>query len=155
PGYFWVYAQTQGHNSTNVIDGVLVVSAGGAITQTGIPDTVVPINALTKVSPQISITIKDGNGNPLPDGSTITASIVPPPNPPPGFQVGVSGDLPAQIPNAGYARFPGPGITDFSFQVVNQSTISISGTAITINITVVAAAPYVWTSTFSFTALAQ
>ena len=90
-GYFWVYAQTQGHNATNVIDSVLVVGDEGPITVSGIPAGSRPIDSTTRMSAPISITVKDGNGNPLPDGTTITANIVLPPNLPQGFQVGVSG----------------------------------------------------------------
>jgi hypothetical protein len=160
-GYFWVYAQTQGHNATNVIDSALVVSVGGSITVTGIPDTVVTVSSTTNVSPPISITVKDGNGNPLPDGTTITASIVPPENTLSGFQMGVSGDissdLPATLPDAAYARFPGHGITDFTFTVVNESvpTTVAAGVAVVVRITIQANAPYVWSATYSFTAITQ
>lgn len=160
-GYYWVYAQTQGHNAMNVIDSVLVLAAGGQITFTGIPAGIVTIDSATKVSAPISITVKDGNGNPLPDGTTIVANIVPPANTLSGFQIGVSGDissdLPVTLPDAGYARFPGPGVTDFTFRVVNESVPAsvASGVAVVIRITVTANAPYVWTSTFSFTAVSQ
>ena len=77
------YAQTEGHNSTNVFDSALVVEAEGRDTITG-PPASVTIATGTTVSPSISITMKDGNGNPLPDGTTITATIVPPANPPSG-----------------------------------------------------------------------
>ena len=160
-GYFWVYAQTQGHNATPVIDSVLVVAAGGQITVTGIPDTEIIVSSATNMSPLISITVKDGNGNPLPDGTTITANIVPPQNTLSGFQMGVSGDissdLPVTLPDEPYARFPGHGITDFSFRVINQSvpTTVASGVAVVVRITIQANAPYLWTSTYSFTALNQ
>ncbi|MGA9405877.1 MAG: Ig-like domain-containing protein [Bacteroidota bacterium] len=158
-GYFWVYAQTQGHFATNVIDSVLVVASGGPITVTGIPSTPVTVSSTTNVTAPISITVKDGNGNPLPDGTTINASIVPPANPPSGFQMGVSGDistnLPATLPDAAYARFPGTGITDFTFEVVNQSVPSTvaSGVTVTVNITITA--PNIGTATYSFNAVVQ
>ena len=89
----------------NVIDSVLVLAAGGQITFTGIPAGIVTIDSATKVSAPISITVKDGNGNPLPDGTTIVANIVPPANTLSGFQIGVSGDissdLPVTLPDAG------------------------------------------------------
>jgi len=160
PGYFWIYAQTQGHFATNVIDSVLVLAAGGPITFTGIPAGIVVIDSITQQSAPISITVKDGNGNPLPDGTTIVANIVPPANTLSGFQMGVSGDISSDLavtlPDAGYARFPGPGITDFTFRVVNESVPAsvASGVAVVVRITVTANAPYLWTSTFSFTAKA-
>ncbi|MGA7162309.1 MAG: Ig-like domain-containing protein [Bacteroidota bacterium] len=159
-GYFWVYAQTQGHNLTNVLDSLLVVGGVGPITVTGIPDTVVPISAITNLSPSISITVKDGNGNPLPDGTTITASILPPANPPSGFGIGTSGDIStstsaATIPNAAFARFPGPLITDFTFQVVNQSAPSTVAAGVTVTVNLTISAPGIGSAIYSFNAIVQ
>ena len=157
-GYFWVYAQTQGHNSTNVFDSALVVEAEGPITITGLPASVT-IATGTTVSPSISITIKDGNGNPLPDGTTITATIVPPANPPSGYQMGVTGgistNLPVTIPDAAYARFPGTGITDFTFNVVNQSIPASVASGTTVGIQLTIDAPNIGTLITSFNAIAQ
>ncbi|MDE3057391.1 MAG: hypothetical protein KGJ59_05495 [Bacteroidota bacterium] len=133
-GYFWVYAQTQGNYNKAVIDSLLVVRAIAPIVLTGIPDSVsVPVNG---ASAPISITVKDGNGNPLPDGTTISVSVVPPSNPPTGFDVGTSGDVSVTIPNAAYARFPGSQITNFTFRVVDNSTAAFIGTTVTVVVTV-------------------
>ncbi len=156
-GYFWVYGQTQGHNTVNIVDSVLEEEAVGPITVTGIPDTVVPISNLTNVTPPISITIKDGNGNPLPDGTTITAAIVPPANPPTGFQMGVSGAIStavtATLPDAGYARFLGPGITDFTFRVVNECAPPSIATGATVTVNITITAPNIGSLIFSFNAV--
>ena len=144
-----------------MLDSLLVVGGVGPITVTGIPDTVVPINgAITNVSPSISITVKDGNGNPLPDGTTITASIVPPANPPSGFGIGTSGDIStstsaATISNAAYARFPGPLITDFTFQVVNQSAPSTVAAGVTVTVNLTISAPDIGSAIYSFNAIVR
>jgi hypothetical protein len=157
-GYFWVYAQTQGHNATNVFDSVLEVGGEGPITVTGLPASVT-ITTGTTVSPPISITIKDGNGNPLPDGTTITATIIPPSNPPTGYEMGVTGGIstssPVTIPDAAYARFPGPGITDFTFNVVNQSIPAATASGTTVGILLTIAAPNIETIYASFNAIVQ
>jgi hypothetical protein len=70
-------------------------------------------------SAPISITIKDGNGNPLSTGTTIKATVLYP-NAPVGWNITTS--LTTTIPFAGYARFPGLNITDFTFTVANAST---------------------------------
>ncbi len=154
-GYEWVYAQTQGSNSQNVIDSVFVLWTRLPITVQGIPrvDSVVTIDSSTRTSAPISITVKDGNGNPLPDGTTISVSVVPPDNPPTGFKVSASGDisstLPVTIPNAGYARFPGRGITDFSFVVVDQSAGTFAGTTVTVVLTVNSPGLGTWSQSFT------
>lgn len=133
-GYHWVYARTQGRFGP-VKDSVLVVQAIGPIQITGIPDSVINIDS-TNYSSIISFTVKDARGNPLPDGTTITAFVQLPSDPPSGLLVDVTGDLPAVIPNAGFARFPGNGITNFSFRVVNASTFNMSGNSVSVKVTV-------------------
>jgi len=152
-GYHWVWGQTQGRDGKLVIDSVLVVQGIGPITATGIPVVVVMIDDTTRVSAPISITVKDGHGNPMPNGTTITASVKLD-NAPIGFQVGVTGDIstdfPVEIPNEAYARFPQRGITDFTFRVVDGSTVYLPGVSPLIRITV--NSPDLGTYTYSFTA---
>ena len=89
----------------------------------------------------------------MPDGTTITASVKLD-NAPIGFQVGVTGnistDFPVEIPNAAYARFPQTGITDFTFRVVDGSTVYLPGVAPLIRITI--NSPDLGNYTYSFTA---
>jgi len=119
-GYAWVTAQTQGRGVGQIVrDSVLVVWAGGPVTFTGIPTTAVPVPAAGGASAPISITIKDRNGNPLPDGTTINAVVL---NPNALLGWNITTSLSATLPNAAYARFPGPNITDFTFNVTNAST---------------------------------
>lgn len=156
-GAHWVWAQTRGRGGKLIIDSVLVVQAKAPITVVGIPTTTVAVPSKS-VSAPISITIKDGNGNPLPDGTTITSSIVVA-NAPIGFQMGVSGDISSDIasiiPNAAYARFPGPRITDFTFRVVDQSTAAFPGVTVSVRITVACPDPGIGTATYSFNAQIQ
>ena len=121
-GYAWVTAQTQGRGTGQwVRDSVLVLwpgVGGGGIVFTGIPTSAVPVPTAGGASAPISITIKDANGNPLSTGTTINATVLYP-NAPVGWNITTS--LSTTIPFAGYARFPGPNITDFTFNVTNAS----------------------------------
>jgi len=117
-GYHWVYAQTQGKGAKTVIDSILLVWAGAPIVITGVPVVPLDILAAGGSTVPISITVKDRNGNPLPDGTQITATVLVT-DPPLGWNIRTS--LSATIPNAAYARFPGPNITDFTFSVTNSS----------------------------------
>jgi hypothetical protein len=145
-GYAWVWATTQGKGGKRVGDSVLVVWNVAPIIVTGIPVTVDSIPRGGTSAP-ISITVKDANGNPLCDGTTISASIsftsdvV-------GIKFGVSGDLSdvAQfvMPVASYARFPDSGgtsgVTDFTFSVSDLSTNggATVGQTVIVNITITA-----------------
>jgi hypothetical protein len=128
-GYAWVTAQTQGRGSGQwVRDSLLVLWPGagtGNIVFTGIPTTPVLVPTAGGASAPISITIKDSNGNPVSVGTTINATVLYA-NAPIGWNITTS--LSATIPNAPYARFPGPNITDFTFNVTNAS---VSGTVST------------------------
>jgi hypothetical protein len=124
PGYHWVYAQTQGRGGKWIIDSVLVVWNKAPIVITGIPAGTVQVPRGASSIP-ISITIKDANGNPLPDLTTVVTSVIFTSDVP-GIAFGVGGDLSSSrgfvMPNASYARFPGPRITDFTFFVSDLST---------------------------------
>ncbi|MBI3579931.1 MAG: Ig-like domain-containing protein, partial [Ignavibacteriales bacterium] len=119
-GYSWVVAQTQGSYGQTVSDSILVVWAGAPITITGVPTTTVTVPINGAPSATINITVKDVNGNPLPNGTIISATVSPGANPPTGWNIATS--LNYIIPNAAYARFPGPSITDFAFNITNSST---------------------------------
>jgi hypothetical protein len=134
-GCTWLYAQTQSKNGLYIIDSLLIIWNEGPIIVTGMPNSIT-MNA-HGVSAAYPITVKDVNGNPLTDGTSISISFTAPPNTS-GFEFDVAGDLPATLPNADYARFPGAGITDFTFSVVDASTISMSGTSVIMTFTVTA-----------------
>ncbi|MCX6133913.1 MAG: Ig-like domain-containing protein [Ignavibacteriales bacterium] len=124
PGYHWVYAQTQGRGGKWIIDSVLVVQNRAPIVITGVPAATIQVPR-GLVSAPISMTFKDANGNPLPDGTTITATVLFTSDVP-GIKFEVGGDLSSTrgfvMPNASYARFPGARITDFTFFVGDLST---------------------------------
>ncbi len=123
-GYHWVYAQTQGRGGKWIIDSVLVVWNKAPIVLTGIPVATVQVPVAGTSAP-IFITVKDVNGNPLCDGTTITASVEFTSDIS-GIKFGVGGGLSSTrafiMPNASYARYPGSDITDFSFFVSDLST---------------------------------
>jgi hypothetical protein len=134
-GYTWLYAQTQSKNGQYISDSLLIVWNQGPIVVTGLPNAI--SMSAHGVSASYPITVKDGNGNPLTDGTTISISFTPPSGVT-GFEFDVGGNLPAILPNAGYARFPGNGITDFTFSVIDASTINMSGMTVVMTFTVTA-----------------
>ncbi|MDD8019100.1 MAG: hypothetical protein PHP42_12050, partial [Bacteroidota bacterium] len=153
-GYHWVWAQTQGKYG-NVKDSILVVQAQGPVVIGSVPVTIVNIDSVTHQSVPISITVKDVRGNPLPDGTKISVSIQNPPNPPNGFLIDVTGNIgtPTILPRAQYARFPGSGITDFTFRVIDASTFQIHN--ILVKVIIAVDAPGIGLYTQSFQALVQ
>jgi hypothetical protein len=139
-GYSWIWAQTQGQGGRKVIDSVLVVWNKAPIVVTGLPSSTVDIfTSPNSLSAPISITVKDINGNPLCDGTVISASCIFTTNVP-GVTFGVVGDISSAqafvMPAAGFARFPGPGSTDFTFQVADLSTSPALGQHLTVQITI-------------------
>jgi hypothetical protein len=122
-GFHWVWASTQGKGGARVGDSVLVCWNKAPITFTGIPGAIVHIPRAGTSAP-ISMTIKDANGNPLADGTTITVSVIYTTDVV-GISFGVFGGLSTGqflMPNAAFARFTGPGTTDFTFSVSDLST---------------------------------
>jgi hypothetical protein len=122
-GGSWVWAQTQSRNGGTIVDSVLVIWNQAPIVTTGIPASITLSHFSS--SAYFNITVKDFNGNPLCDGTTISAAFTLPPGIT-GLAFDVSGSFsvqyPAVIPDAAYARFPGANITDFTFSVVDVST---------------------------------
>jgi hypothetical protein len=153
PGYHWLSAQTQGNAGVFVVDSVLVVWNKAPIIVTGIPAAVVSIPRGSTSNP-IGITVTDANGNPLCDGTTISASITFTSDVV-GIKFGVSGGLSDVVqfvmPIASYARFPGPGVTAFTFNVSDLSTNggAVVGQTVIVQITVTS--PGLATSVSSFT----
>jgi hypothetical protein len=130
----------------------------GPITVTGLPGSVTVSN-VTNTSPPISILLTDGNGNPLPNGTTITASIEPVASPPTGFQVGVSGGISTNfystIPYTQNSIFYGTGITNYTFNVVNESVPPTVASGVTVTVVITINAPNIATASYSFTATMQ
>ena len=157
-GYAWVWATTQGNGGVRVGDSVLVVWNSGGINVTGIPGAVVPIPQGGTSGP-ISITVTDGNGNPLCDGTTITTSlsyVIPVGG---NIKFGTFGDLTdAQqfvMPDAGYCRFLGAGITSFTFFVSDLSEAGTPTAGETVLVTLTITSPNFAVRTVSFNCLVQ
>jgi hypothetical protein len=156
-GYHWVWAQTQGKGGLWIIDSVLLVWNRAPIIVTGIPNAVIPIPRGGTSQP-ISVTITDANGNPLCDNTSI-AAIVTFTSDVVGVKFGVSGDLtdvaPFSMPVAGYARFPGPGVTFFTFNVSDLSTNGGASVGQSILVQLVITAPALQTRIVSFVCQVQ
>lgn len=144
PGYHWVYAQTQGRNGKNVIDSVLVLQCISPITPTGIPNATVTL-AAGGSSADIPITIKDGNGNPLPEGTVITVSLTYDA----GVAFSVSGGLSsgASTTLSSGSLFPGAGTTDFTIRV---NDLTSGGAPVNTSVTVTITATTLQTSAGTF-----
>jgi len=155
-GYHWIYVQTEGNGSRKIIDSVLVVWNKAPIVVTGAPAATVTLPNHGSSAP-ISITVKDANGNPLCDGTTITTSVTVVSTTMEGVKFGVSGGLssnrPFTMPNAGYARYPGAGITDFTFQVSDVSLASATTTGMSFLVEIAIEAPGLATTIISFNCL--
>jgi hypothetical protein len=156
-GYHWIYVQTQGNGARRIIDSVLVVWNKAPIVVTGVPVASVAIPRGSTSAP-ISITIKDVNGNPLCDGTTITGSVTYTSDVA-GIAFGASGDLstsrPFVMPNAGYARYPGNSVTDFTFTVSDLSTGGGADVGQTLMVQFVIDAPGLATKVISFNCFIQ
>ena len=149
PGGFWVSAQTQARAGKWIWDSCLVILNQGPITTTGFPAGITMPHFGS--SAFYNITVKDFNGNPLCDGTSISASITLPSGVT-GLAFDVSGSFsithPATIPYAAYARFPGNGITDFTFSVIDLSS-SEPTTAFQVGLAVTITSPGFETLTIS------
>ncbi|NUN71065.1 MAG: hypothetical protein HUU02_15295, partial [Bacteroidetes bacterium] len=156
PGYHWVYAQTQGRNGKNVIDSVLVLQCIGPITPGGVPAGTVTLSPGGS-SADIPLTLKDGNGNPLPEGTAITVSLTYDA----GIAFSVSGGLSngASTTISSGSLFPGTGTTDFTIRVNDLTSGGAPvNTSCTVTITVTTPSTSAGTflsRTISFTARVQ
>jgi hypothetical protein len=157
-GYHWVYAQTQGNYGKQVIDSVLVLQCASPITVTGVPSSTIAV-AQGGSSADISITIKDGNGNPLPEGTVIGVSLTYDA----GTAFSVSGGLSSLSSTtiSSGSIFPGAGVTDFTFKV-NDLTSGGSALNSSCTVNIVATTPSTngasqvfLTKSMSFTAKVQ
>ena len=81
-----------------------------------------------------TLELTDINGNPLCDGTTITATFVIPAGTS-GVALDTYGAIPVTMPDAAWARWPRPGTTIFSFGVTDNSTTVITSTTCKITVT--------------------
>lgn len=127
-GFARVSATTVGERGETVTDTVLVLFSGGPqVTKVNPSSFVVPRGG---VSGPISFTVSDRNGNPLSQGTTIrvTLQYEPPPNT--DINLRVTGDVDVLL---GDTQARGPGTTQFSFEVKDQT---VGGVPSTIPVTV-------------------
>jgi hypothetical protein len=155
-GYFWTYAQTQGRNSIDIIDSLLVLWSVPPVVASNLPTTDVSIPRGGTSAP-VTITLKDGRGNPLPVGTTITTAVEVFTSDLSGLRFGVSGDLsttrPFVLQNYPSVIYPASRVTDFTIYASDVSTSGGApvGTSIIINI-IVSAPNFGGESVFSFRA---
>jgi hypothetical protein len=136
----WVAAQTQGRGGVWIADSVLVIwnqaplligfeSQAPSIGPFALDsELTLPHHGASRI---VTMTVTDINGNPMCDGSTISPGVTYVSTTVSELSFDVAGSFsigyPAVIPNAAFARFPGPGITSFRFQVVDNSLATFTG----------------------------
>jgi hypothetical protein len=131
PGGEWVWAQTQGRDGKKIIDSVFVVWNMGPIVIVQKPDSIV-MNHFS-YSSLYTLEVTDINGNPLCDGTTITANFVLPAGLS-GVAFDTYGNIPVLIPNVVRGVFAGPGSTQFKFGVTDNSSVQVGATTCKITI---------------------
>jgi hypothetical protein len=118
PGFGYVYAKSTGINGVVIQDSVYILFSGDP--QLGNLNPATPF-AVPKggESGPITFTLQDENGNPLAAGTQISVTLqyTPPPNAT-GISVVATGDVSVTL---GDTQQNGPGITQFSFRIIDQS----------------------------------
>ncbi len=115
PGYAWIYAQTIGENNVIVKDSIIILFSGMPYISV-LPTTI--INVPRGGSQSFSVNISDQHGNPLAPGTSIKALIEYSPPEGTNWAAKVSG-LPEEPLND--YLFRGPGITDFTLNVIDTT----------------------------------
>jgi len=116
-GFAWVYATTVGEVGATVKDSILVLfSAAARISNVSADSFHVPSGGSSEI---IYFTVSDRFGNPLAEGTRITATLqyTPPPNNT-RINLVTNGDVDVTL---GDTQARGRGTTDFWFQVVDQT----------------------------------
>jgi hypothetical protein len=128
-GFAYITASTVGESANTVKDSTVVLFSG--ISQIhGLSTTTFAVPAGGSSGP-ISFKVTDENGNPLSSGTVITLTLqyTAPPNT--TINLAITGDINVTL---GDVQVKGPGTTDFSFQVVDQT---VGGVPTPIPVTVV------------------
>lgn len=134
-GFAWVAASTFGESGNTVSDSVVVLFSGTPqIYDLSATSFTVPAGG---TSGPISFKVSDQNGNPLAGGTIITVTLqyTPPPNT--TINLGVTGDISVLL---GDTQAKGPGTTDFTIQVVDQ-TVGGVPTAIPVTVIISVSSP--------------
>jgi hypothetical protein len=122
-GFAYVRAFTLGQNGAAVQDSILILFSGVAqISNVSIDSFDVRSHGS---SGPILFTVSDENGNPLSQGTRIKVTLQYKPPPGTEYNFAVTGNVDVTL---GDTRWKGPGTTDFSFQVVDQTigTVPVS-----------------------------
>ena len=129
----WVWAQTQGRDGKKIIDSVLVIWNKAPIVVVQAPDSIaMPRHGQSAL---FTLEVTDANGNPLCDGTTITAAFVIPPGTS-GVAFDTYGSIPLlPTPVSAAGRFPGWGTTKFAFGITDNSTVDVGATTCRLTIT--------------------
>lgn len=156
-GYNWVYSTTQGRGGVAVRDSILVCWSKAPIISFGIPAAVIGIPH-GGTSTGIHIALTDANFNPLPDGTTVSVSLDYPTDVQ-GIKFGASGGFSSANATTfavgGFRRFPGSGITDFTFSVSDLSTGGGAPVPMTVIVNIAITSPGIGSLTSSFTCVTQ
>ena len=134
-GFAWVTATTFGEAGNTVSDSVVVLFSGTSQIH-GLSATSFTVPAGGTSGP-INFKVSDQNGNPLAATTTITVTLqyTPPPNT--TINLAVTGDIHVAL---GDTQAKGPGTTDFSIQVVDQ-TVGGVPTAIPVTVIISVSSP--------------
>ncbi len=123
PGFGWVYASSVGENGVSVKDSILILFSGFSRISNISPSTFVVDSASGYSSGPIHFTVSDQNGNPLSQGTHIKVTLQYTPPPLTSINLNVTGDVDITL---GDTQAKGAGSTDFTFQVVDQSSPHLS-----------------------------
>jgi hypothetical protein len=132
PGFAWVKASTVGEAGSTVQDSVLILFSGTSRISNVSPSSFTVNAAGGHTSGPISFTVSDANGNPLSQGTRIQVQLQYTPPPLSSVNLTTTGDVDVTL---GDTQVSGPGTTQFSFQVVDQS-IPALGTTIPATVTI-------------------
>jgi hypothetical protein len=128
-GFAYVTASTVGESGNAVKDSTRVLFSGTSqISNVSPASFAVPAGGS---SGPITFKVSDENGNPLAAGTTITVTLQYSPPPNTTINLAVTGDISILL---GDTQAKGPGTTDFSIQVVDQT---VGGVPTTIPVTVI------------------
>jgi hypothetical protein len=122
-GFAYVTASTVGQSGNTVSDSTVVLFSGiSQISEVSVPSFTVPAGGS---SGPITFKVSDQNGNPLAATTTITVTLqyAPPPNT--TINLAVTGDIHVTL---GDTQAKGPGATNFSIEVVDQTAGGVPST---------------------------
>lgn len=118
PGFAWTRATSVGENGVTVGDSILVLFSGNASISNINPLSFTVDSASGSTSGPINFRVSDENGNPLSQGTRIQVQLQYTAPPLTTINLTTIGDVDITL---GDTQVKGPGTTQFSFQVVDQT----------------------------------